>query len=65
MRALRHLRAILRYTRSELSKASGVSERELARIEENAVVPTKDTVGRIDIAIDAEIHRRAGSAESE
>ena len=50
MRFMMLLRQVMRISRTEMSRESGVSVRELARIEDEGHVPTSPVIGRIDRA---------------
>jgi len=60
MRFLKILRQLLKLSRSELSRESGVSVRELARIEDDGHIPRAPVIGKIDRAIRCEVDRRIG-----
>lgn len=59
------LRALLGVPQKKLAEESGVSRRELARIEAGECHPTQETSSRIDDAFQAVIDERASSARSE
>lgn len=62
MVAIRLLRTILALSRRELARRSGVSVRELARIEAAEVLPRREAAKAIDRALLAAIMERAGRA---
>lgn len=55
---LRLVRALLNLRLSELSERSGVSVRELARIEKGEAQPSRGTLNALDVAVEATINAR-------
>ena len=61
MQIVRIVRLLLGIRRVELARRSGVSERELARIEMGEVAPTKQTADAIDLAVTNILNERSGA----
>ena len=59
MRAIKRLRLLLDISQLKLAKASGISVRELARIEAGEQEPRRETARQLDAGFDAVIAERA------
>jgi len=62
MFAIKLLRVILGVGQREMAQLSGVSIRELARIEAAEVLPRRDVAQKLDLAFEKIIHGRAARA---
>jgi transcriptional regulator with XRE-family HTH domain len=58
MRAIKRLRLLLDIGQQELAEASGLSTRELARIEAGEQVPRRDTAQGVDAGFDSILRAR-------
>lgn len=58
MRLIKLLRSFLGISRKELSEVSGVSVRELTRIEQGESIPTPRTLAEIDTAFNQMLRDR-------
>ena len=65
MFALKLLRVILGIGQRELAQRSGVSIREIARIEAAEVLPRRDVAQKLDLAFEQVSLRRAAPAREE
>lgn len=63
MRALKKLRLLLDIGQQELARASGLSTRELARIEAGEQVPRRETAQGVDAGFDAILLARRKTEE--
>jgi transcriptional regulator with XRE-family HTH domain len=63
MRALKKLRLLLDIGQQELARASGLSTRELARIEAGEQLPRRETALGVDAGFDAILRERLRKEE--
>lgn len=63
MRAIKKLRLLLDIGQQELARASGLSTRELARIEAGEQVPRRETAQGVDAGFDAILRARLPKEE--
>lgn len=61
MRAIKKLRQVLGVSQYKLAQASGVSVRELARIEAGEQLPRRETAQGLDAGFDQIVTERLGS----
>ena len=63
MRAIKRLRLLLNVSKQELAARSGISVRELARIEAGEQLPRRENANAIDAGFDSIIDERLARVE--